>query len=64
MNSIKFKELITQDLIEVSGGHVPISWYTDDATIAANGRNISFFGGVFAGLGGSLLKKVRTLFDL
>jgi hypothetical protein len=50
MKKLEFIELKIQDLNEVNGGHVPTSWYMDDATIRANGNNMATFFGFFYGV--------------
>ena len=46
------------------GGHVPSSFYMDDATIAANGRAISFAGGIYAGIGSGFFSKVKAFLGI
>lgn len=55
MKTNEFVELNAQELDSVNGGHIPSSWYMNDATIAANGNNMATFFGFFAGLLESLV---------
>lgn len=50
MRKIKFMELNAQELEKVNGGHMPIGWYMDDATIKANGNSMGTFFGFFYGV--------------
>lgn len=45
----KIDELTQNDLININGGNVPVSYYMDSDTIHGNENLFSFFAGIFVG---------------
>jgi hypothetical protein len=56
LNAYGVNELSVAEMQQKNGGHFPMAWYSNDATIKENGKNAiefwSFIGGVIGGFFG------------